>query len=213
MMISNRLQPLRPVTLRQPEHILFRRWVSLYRTRFPYQELAPVSMIEQSIRSGNNVIQGWVNTQKSQWVAFTLLEFYPTGTLLAYLATHPNYERQGLAKILVDQQLEHYLTKQMPFFWLEANPKLWAFYQKLGFYRLPIPYYIPEYSGEGVEQMGLFVKHHSSVSAISKEQLIEFVSQLFLSGYGLTKEDIRYQEQMKRIQAMSCSEFEFDSKY
>jgi len=211
--ISDRLQPLKQIQLTRPGHVLFRRWAHLYRSRFPYQELAPLTAIESSLIAGDTIIHGQLDSASHQWVAFTLLERYSSSTLLAYLATHSDFEGQGLAKRLVDEQLQKYLTKQTPYFWLEANPKLWPFYQKLGFQRLPIPYFIPEFYGSGTEFMGLFVKTHSSVNAISKSVVEKFVSELLLTGYGIKESDERYQKQMKLIQEYPQVEFKVENRH
>ncbi|MEA3405405.1 MAG: GNAT family N-acetyltransferase [Pseudomonadota bacterium] len=210
--INNRLQSLKQVQLTRPGHFLFRSWAHLYRSRFPYQELAPLPLIETSLLSDDAVIQGLIDSRSNQWAAFTLLEFYQSSVLLAYLATDPAFENQGLARKLVNEQLEQNLTEQTPYFWLEANPKLWPFYQKLGFQRLPIPYFIPEFYGTGTEFMGLFVKAHSKISTIPKDVIQKFVSDLLLSGYGIKANDVRYTNQMDIIQNYPQAEFDVENR-
>ncbi|HHT00757.1 MAG TPA: N-acetyltransferase [Thiomicrospira sp.] len=209
---NNRLQSLKQIQLTRPGRFLFRSWSHLYRSRFPYQELAPLTSIESSLLSNNSVIHGLVDNRSKQWAGFTLLEFYSSSTLLAYLATNPDFENQGLARKLVNAQLEKYLTEKSPYFWLEANPKLWSFYKKLGFQRLPIPYVIPEFYGAGTEFMGLFVKTHVSVTKIPKTVIHSFVSDLLLSGYGIKDSDVRYKQQMKTIQDYPQTEFDVENR-
>lgn len=196
-----RLQLLHHKTLSSVNHILFRHWIALYHQRFPYQELAPVTSIAQSIETSSSVISGVVESTSNRWAGFTLIERYGDSTLLAYLATAPKFEGLGLARELVDEALLKNLTADTPYFWLEANPKLWSFYQKLGFKRLDIEYRIPEFYGSGSEKMGLFVKMYSSACSIPKTVVESFISELFLTGYAITAHDSRYLQQLSVIQA------------
>lgn len=209
--INNRLKSLKKIKLTRPGHFLFRSWAHLYRSRFPYQELAPLTAVETSLLSGDSIIQGLLEGRSNKWAVFTLLEFYHSSTLLAYLATNPAFEGQGLARKLVNEQLDQYLTEQAPYFWLEASPKLWPFYQKLGFQRLPLPYFIPEFYASGTELMGLFVKVHSTVTVIPKSIVKDFVSDLLLTGYGIKNSDIRYKNQMDIIQNYPQAEFDIEN--
>jgi len=195
-----RLQLLQAKILFSANHILFRHWVALYHQRFPYQELAPVTSIAKSLEASSSVISGVFDSISNQWAGFTLIESYGDSTLLAYLATAQNFEGLGLARQLVDEALQVNLTAESPYFWLEANPKLWNFYQKLGFKRLDIEYRIPEFYDSGSEKMGLFVKIHSSVSSIPKTVVESFISELFLTGYAIKANDSRYVQQMSVIQ-------------
>jgi len=196
---KSRLQALRNLTLNTSKHIQFRRWVALYRTRFPYQELAPVPAIAESLNQQESVINGLIDSKTHDWAVFTLTEFYGTSTLLAYLATAPDYEGKGLARQAVNSALNNTLSKDTPYFWLEATPKLWGFYKKLGFKRLQLEYRIPEFYGSGSEKMGLFVRTHLSITHIEKKVVESFVSELLLSGYGIKESDPRYQQQMQVI--------------
>lgn len=200
---KNRLQALQNISLVQSNHILFRSWAALYHSRFPYQELAPITSISQSLNCGENAINGIFDTVNQQWAGFTLIEYYGESTLLAYLATAPSFEGLGLARDMVEQSLQTNLTKEKPYYWLEANPKLWKFYKKLGFKRLDMEYRIPEFYAEGTEKMGLFVKTHSSISHIEKKVVESFVSKLLLDGYQITNKDPRYQQQMRVIEQLS----------
>ena len=197
--LSQRLKQLQQFTMLEPSHIRFRHWVKLYHSRFPYQERASVSSIAKSIRKKESMLQGLI-TRQGHWGAFTLCEFYSESTLLAYLATAEDYEGQGLASQVVDNALKQYLSPAEPYFWLEANPKLWKFYKKLGFKLLDIDYRIPEFYSSGTEKMGLLVKTNFTLNSISVDVVKAFVSELLLSGYLLTKEDLRYQKQMAIIQ-------------
>lgn len=196
---SQRLSNLQFVTLAQPQHMQFRHWAKLYHSRFPYQELAPLTSISKSIIKRESCLQGLTDKQGG-WAAFTLCEFYNSATLLAYLATAESYEGQGLAKIMVQRAVATHLCKDQSFFWLEANPKLWKFYHKLGFKRLDIDYRIPEFYADGTEKMGLFVKTHAPMAKVNKAVVANFVSELLLSGYDLSEADPRYQQQMSVIQ-------------
>jgi len=196
-----RLQLLQPKTLSSANHILFRRWAALYHQRFPYQELAPITSIAQSLEESTTTISGVIDSMVNQWAGFTLLESYGDSTLLAYLATAPEYEGFGLARELVTEAVQKNLTTDKPYFWLEANPKLWRFYRKLGFKRLDIEYRIPEFYSKGSEKMGLFVKTHSNVCSIQKNVVDSFISELFLNGYAIKANDPRYLQQMSVIQA------------
>ena len=194
------IKSLRPIKLNRPGHILFRSWARLYRSRFPYQELAPLPAIAKSLEQEESEILGLIDSRSNQLAGFTLVEFYQSSTLLAYLATAPDYEGQGLARMLINQQLAIHLTEKTPYFFLEANPKLWSFYTKLGFYRIDLDYQIPEFYGAGTEKMGLFVRLHCSQEKLPKSVVETFVSEVFLSGYELKKNDMRYQKQMAAIQ-------------
>ncbi|MEA1989737.1 MAG: GNAT family N-acetyltransferase [Pseudomonadota bacterium] len=210
---KHRLSTLKPIQLTRPGQFLFRSWAHLYRSRFPYQELAPLTTIAQSLSAEEARIHGLLDNHSKQWAGFTYLEFYSSSVLLAYLAISPDFEEQGLARRLVDEQVETCLSTSTPYFWLEANPKLWSFYNKLGFQRIPIPYYIPEFYGKGTEFMGLFIKTHPSVKVVSKQVVEKFVSQLFLKGYGIQDSDPRYQKQMALIQTYPQVEFKIEDRY
>lgn len=211
---ASRLHDLQSVCLTSPEHIAFRRWARLYRSRFPLSELAPLTAVEYGLRQDETVISGYQN-RKSDWAGFTLCEDYECGTLLAYLATSPDYEGQGLAKRMVDEQTEQALSADKPYFWLEANPKLWRFYHRLGFARLDMPYAIPNFNDDGTEAMALFVKTHASVSDtdVDKKLVKEFVSELFLEGYYVASDDPRYLAQMKVIEQYRQSGFALVKTY
>lgn len=196
---ANRLQALKPFTLTRPGHIRFRFWARLYRSRFPYREQAPITSIADSINKGESELSGLLDADSNHWAAFTLLESYSDSTLLAYLATAPQFEGQGLAKKLVHQLLANNLTADTPYFWLEAAPKLWPFYQKLGFKRLDLDYRIPDFHGSGSEKMGLFVVLHDSVENVRIQVVESFVSELLLQGYQLKQDDPRYGTQMQVI--------------
>lgn len=196
-----RLQALKPFTLNHSSHIAFRRWLHLYKTRFPYQELAPITSIAKSINKSESLLTGLIDCQSNQWAGFTLVEMYGSSNLLAYLATAPDFEGQGLARKMVGELVSKSLSETTPYFWLEASPKLWKFYSKLGFKRLAIEYRIPEFYGKGTEKMGLFVRLHPSISHIEKKVVESFVSKLLLSGYGIKKTDRRYEKQMAVIQS------------
>jgi GNAT superfamily N-acetyltransferase len=197
---SSKLNALKTIKVTRPGHFLFRSWARLYRSRFPYQELAPLSLIAKSLQQDESVIVGLVEPVSRQWAGFTLLESYGSSTLLAYLATAPHYEGQGLARKLVDQQLHTHLSKDKPYFWLEASPKLWSFYKKLGFVRLDLDYRIPEFYGSGSEKMGLFVQVFENAELIPKSVVESFISDVLLTGYGLAETDVRYVNQMAVIQ-------------
>ena len=188
-------------TLTHSRHIKYRQWLALYHRRFPYQELAPSPMIEKSLEKGHVKIMGLYDRKNIRWAGFTLMEDYQQHQLLAYLSTAECYEGQGLARRLVNQSLQDSLSVERPYYWLEASPKLWKFYRKLGFKRLAINYRIPEFYGSGTEQMGLFIRLHSSVQQISKVEVRAFVQQLFQKGYDITSDDKRYQAQMAEIDA------------
>lgn len=194
-----RLLALKPTSLKHSKHILFRHWAALYHTRFPYQELAPITSIAKSLDNSESSLSGLVDAKTNQWAGFTLSEYYGSSTLLAYLATAPKYEGLGLARKMVDELLAKSLSASKPYLWLEANPKLWGFYNKLGFKRLDMEYRIPEFYGDGSEQMGLFVRLHPSVAEVEKKVVESFVSELLLSGYDLKEKDSRYQRQMQVI--------------
>jgi len=195
------------IKMTKPDDPLFESWAILYQSRFPYQELAPLSSIKNSMENGLSNISGIVVSKTQQWVGFTLVEFYKEASLLAYLAVTPEFEGLGLSRKLVDQRLDEKLNKQTPYFFLEANPKLWSFYHKLGFYRLPMNYHIPEFYGDGVENMGLFIRTIPSITMVSKKTIRLFVSRVFLTGYGLKLTDPRYQQQMKIIEKIPESGF------
>ena len=197
---------LKPITLTSSQHFLFRSWAKLYRSRFPRQELAPLSTIAKAVDSKQSYISGLL-TQDNQWVGFAVIESYGKDALLAYLATAPNFEGMGLARTLVEQALDNCLSESSPYFFLEAAPKLWDFYQKLGFYRLPFDYAIPDFYGQGVSKMGLFIQLDESAESISKERLYHFVSDLLLEGYQLKACDQRYGQQMAKIDSISCESF------
>lgn len=197
--VNTRLQALQKFSLVQPNHIRFRHWAALYHSRFPYQELAPISGIADSIRKGESLLSGLIDSRSNQWTGFTLAEYYGNSTLLAYLATAPNFEGQGLARILVNDLLDNTLSEEKPYFWLEANPKLWKFYKKLGFKRLDMEYRIPEFYANGSEKMGLFVRLHPSIIHVEKKVVESFLSELLLTGYMLKENDPRYQQQMAVI--------------
>jgi GNAT superfamily N-acetyltransferase len=194
----------------RPAHFLFRSWARLYRARFPYQELAPLPAISKSIQQEASHIFGLIDSGSSLWAGFTLVEYYESATLLAYLATAPGFEGRGLARQLVAQQLKIQLSKDKPYFWLEASPKLWSFYTKLGFSRIDLDYRIPEFYGSGSEKMGLFVQVHSSIESIPKLVVESFVSDVFLSGYAIKKNDPRYIKQMAIIQHYPHQIFSID---
>lgn len=211
---ESRLSHLMPVRLTTPEHIAFRRWAKLYRSRFPVSELAPLTSVAHGLCEGESVIHGYQN-RKADWAGFTLCESYRRGTLLAYLATSPDFEGQGLAKRMVDEQVAEMLTSDKPHFWLEANPKLWRFYHKLGFARLDMPYAIPNFNDDGVEVMALFVKTHESVSNqhVEKAWVEDLVSEMFLEGYLIREDDPRYVSQMNVIRQHADSTFALVKTY
>ncbi len=198
-LLRNRLQALKSLTLSTPNHIHFRHWVHLYHRRFPYQELAPVTSIARSLVKENAVITGLINSANNRWAGFTQYEYYGNSVLLAYLATAPEFEGRGLARQMVESLVNQTLGEKTPYFWLEASPKLWAFYAKLGFKRLDFEYRIPEFYSSGSEKMGLFVRLDKSVAELKKGQVEAFVSELLLSGYDIKESDWRYQRQMKII--------------
>ncbi len=204
---SSKLQALQTVKLTRPGQFLFRSWARLYRSRFPYQELAPLPAIAKCLQQDESIIVGLLEPVSHQWAGFTLLESYGSSTLLAYLATAPDYEGLGLARQLVNQQLQTHLSKEKPYFWLEASPKLWSFYNKLGFVRLDLDYRIPEFYSSGSEKMGLFVQVFDSIEAIPKLVVKSFISDVLLTGYGIAESDVRYVNQMAVIQSYPHSTF------
>lgn len=187
------------VELQSASNIFFRSWAALYHRRFPYSERAPISALADAINDGESIIIGLKGARSIEWASFAHCEFYSQGVLLAYLATAENFEGQGLARKTIQQAETKFLTEQSPYFWLEAAPKLWPFYQKLGYTRLDLPYQIPNYHDDGSEKMALFIKLHPSVSVLTKSTLHGFIKETFLQGYGLHEEDTRYLWQQQQV--------------
>lgn len=192
---------LRYLTLSCPDSLLFRRWVHLYAQRFPFYERSPVASIAAGLLEGELFIEGLCFRSEVDrhwdWASFVCYETYPTGTLLAYLATHPDFEGRGLARQLVQGLVEQRLSHQQPYFWLEAEPKLWGFYRSQGFFQLPFTYYIPRFFGEGVVKMGLFVKSLRDV--IERSTVYEMVQTLYLQSYDLAEDDPRIEKGLAEV--------------
>jgi GNAT superfamily N-acetyltransferase len=198
-----RLAHLDRYQLKTPLHFLFRRWVHLYAQRFPFYERAPVAVLAEDLLSGHLKIEGDVfrdSYQHWQWASFTCLECYPTDVLLAYLATDPRFEGRGLASQLVTDQCWQMTSIERPHFWLEAEPKLWGFYRKQGFYQLNFSYEIPRFYQEGTVKMALFVK--SRQTRLTRDHISEFVSTLYLKSYGVKEDDPRYLDGMRAVQSL-----------
>jgi GNAT superfamily N-acetyltransferase len=196
--LFERADGLTPVLLSHPDSMRFRRWAALYHQRFPYQELAPLSGIEQSLRDHQAVILGLM-TPDNDWAAFSMVEYLQQGTLLSYLATAKPFEGRGLAGELVRAQLATYLSRSHPYFWLEASPRLWPFYRHLGFRVLDFDFRIPEFHASGSEKMGLLIRPYAGVKQIEKAAVTAFVRELFLSSYGLKEADPRFVWQMQAL--------------
>ena len=184
------------MTLSHPDSLLFRRWVHLYAQRFPFYERSPVGSIAAGLLEGELLIEGLgVRSEVDghwDWASFVCYEPYLQGTLLAYLVTHPDFEGQGLARQLVAHLVQTSLSPQTPYFWLEAEPKLWGFYRSQGFFQLPFAYYIPRFYGDGVVKMGLFIKSVQPV--IERETVQEMVRTLYLQSYDLDEDDPRIEQ-------------------
>ncbi|GAB6035256.1 GNAT family N-acetyltransferase [Galenea microaerophila] len=201
---QNRFQPVVFKSLSNPHSLTFRRWAQLYAQRFPFYERAPLPALIEGLEQRKVALEGYLFRSPIDghwdWASFVCYEPYPLGTLLAYLATHPDYEGQGLARQLVRQLVEKSLGPQTPYFWLEAEPKLWSFYRRQGFFALPFTYLIPRFFDEGTVEMALFIK--SAVSEVSRETVRQMVTTLYLQSYEISPEDPRFQQGLAEIEGL-----------
>ncbi len=180
------------------------RWgaaMAIYEASFPAWEREPESILVE--RLGTRRYRMWVGLRHAGVAGFYLLDLNPSlrYALFSFLAVDAEARGQGLGTVLCRDAMERFATGgELRWLLIEAEDRQAAFYGRLGFSKLDLPYDVPRFDGGGTFPMHLMVVSAGQrPTHIAGGTLRPILRHLFTSGYSLKPDDPRIAAQLARV--------------
>lgn len=176
---------------------LWRESIQIYRDSFPVWERESEANLLKNIK--NRTYKMIVYTKDKEVVGFYILDINPAlnYTLFSFLAIKESHRGFGFGSVLCLYAIEYFYTKtQCKWFFLEAEDTVSGFYNKLLFKTLDVDYRIPAFDSQKSIQINLMLIREMS---IDRDYLRLIIKDIFIRGYDLKENDIRIEEQLKKV--------------
>ena len=178
------------------------RFIELYNGGFPPNEREPVDKIAERVQSGRYVFAVITHQGTGEQIGFYILDIFSTQfALFSYIAIDPAHQGKGYGAEACKRVMSTFRrVRYSDLLYIEGHERQAAFYNRLGFLRVPIEYLAPDYDGSGSSEMTLLVfPQDKTQSELSAEELKTFIKRLFIEGYYLEPDDPRIAAQLAKV--------------
>ncbi|SFV66485.1 hypothetical protein MNB_SM-4-1203 [hydrothermal vent metagenome] len=176
---------------------LWEKSIQIYRDSFPLWEREDESIILKNIKNGSYKMFAYLKDKEV--VGFYILDINLglDYALFSFLAIKESHRALGLGSALCLSAIEYFHRHiNCNWFFIEAEARQAKLYAKLGFKALELDYRVPAFNSKESIKMSLMLIEEKTIDTDSLRPIIQ---DIFLRGYSLDRDDIRLQEQLKRI--------------
>ena len=172
--------------------------IKIYDESFPEWEKEDTDNILLHIKSNRYEMIAYVSNNEVQGFYILDINYKLDYTIFTFLAVKESLRGKGIGTKICLNAID-YFNNYIECQWLliEAEDRQAKFYGKLGFKKILIDYFVPEFdSQESVKMHLMCINKDKEIDSIS---LANIMRNIFLFGYCLDEKDKRIQRQLDRI--------------
>jgi len=143
--------------------------------------------------------EAFIYTIDSEVLAFAILDVNEAlqYALFSFLAVLQSKRGLGIGSKLCLYVMDYFKTHlRAQWLFIEAEERQALLYERLGFEKLALDYRVPKFNSLESVPMTLMI---ITKKALSTDILLEIIKDIFHRGYSLDADDIRIQQQLRRI--------------
>jgi len=172
--------------------------IKIYDDSFPAWEKESTKQILKHIKNNKYKMIAYVFKDEVQGFYILDINYKLDYTLFTFLAVKENLRGNGIGTKLCQNAIDNFNNYiQSQWLLIEAEDRQSKFYGKLGFKKILIDYFVPEFNSmESVNMHLMCIKKDKDLDSLS---LTNIIRNIFLFGYSLDEKDKRIQNQLNKI--------------